>query len=64
MNYDPEKEILGIIKTNPGVTYIDLVSQSIASTTGIWKMLQQLKTSGKIKSVSIKGRKAKGWRIA
>jgi hypothetical protein len=63
MKYDPDKEILGVIKANPTITYGELVYESIASPSMIWDILQTLRKSKKITSVPVIGKKAKGWVI-
>lgn len=63
MAYNPEEEILGIINSNPGITYEELIYRTFPSPHTIWETLSKLKRTGKIKSVDIPGKKAKGWRI-
>ncbi len=59
-----ENNLVKIIEENPGVGYGELVQLSVLSPTTIWKMLARLRKEGKIESVPVIGRKAKGWRLS
>jgi hypothetical protein len=59
--YELEYNIMFLIKNYPGITYSGLVSESPASTSSVWNEVCRLKKMGKIKTVDIKGKKAKGW---
>jgi uncharacterized membrane protein len=59
-----EDNLFKIIEENRGVSYYELVQLSVLSPTTIWKTLARLRKEGKMESVPVIGRKAKGWRLS
>jgi hypothetical protein len=55
------EELLEIIAKNPGITYTDLIYKTKESSSGLWLMLMRMQKEGKIKTVVLPDRKAKGF---